>query len=109
MGNKYVHFLLVSVLLSVTLYDCQDLATGCSSCVGSNLGTRFMCGWCVTSGGSCEVQAECSNPLITIGDNCPVPVITSISPTTGSYMSYNKLVLFPVLIERDYTLITNDC
>ena len=60
--------------------------------------------------GSCEVQAECSPSLVTIGDNCPVPIITSILPTTGSYMSYNyKLVLFLVLVERDYTLITNDC
>ena len=68
---------------AVLLYDCRELmATGCSSCIGLNVGTGFKCGWCAASS-SCEIEAECSNTFVSSGENCPAPVITAFSPSSG--------------------------
>ncbi|XP_064398663.1 hepatocyte growth factor receptor-like [Halichondria panicea] len=66
--------------LSVTLYDCRDLASGYSECIAVRMGSEFACGWCE---GSCEVRQECSNTFITEGINLPAPVINSFTPILG--------------------------
>ena len=64
---------------AVTLYDCRILASGCSECIATRMGSEFACGWC---GGSCEVMQECStaDSFVIEGDNCPAPVINSFTP-----------------------------
>ncbi|XP_064398643.1 plexin-A2-like isoform X2 [Halichondria panicea] len=83
-GNGINH-LLSSIMqqTNVTLYDCRDLASGCSECLVSILGSEFTCGWCVIRE-SCEVLQECTNDVwVTEGRNCPTPFINSISPESG--------------------------
>ncbi len=65
---------------TVTLYDCQELASGCSSCIAAGMRSHFACGWCESS---CEVRQECSNSFVIKGDNCPAPVINSFNPISG--------------------------
>ncbi|XP_064383417.1 uncharacterized protein LOC135332039 isoform X3 [Halichondria panicea] len=66
---------------AVTLYDCRNLASGCSECIAARIGSEFVCGWC---GGSCEVIQECSTDSFFIeGDKCPAPVINSFTPMYG--------------------------
>ncbi|XP_064398635.1 plexin-B1-like isoform X2 [Halichondria panicea] len=80
-GNNISHLLNNTLqLISVTLYDCRDLASECSECIAVRMGSEFACGWC---GGSCEVMQECSNTFITEGDSCPAPVINSFTPMSG--------------------------
>ncbi len=50
-----------------------------------------MCGWC---GDSCEIAEECSNTFITEGENCPAPVIISISPLSGELIYYASMELY---------------
>ncbi|XP_064398989.1 plexin-A4-like [Halichondria panicea] len=66
--------------LSVTLYDCRDLASGYTECIAVRMFSEFACGWC---GVSCEVRQECSNTFITEGNNPPAPVINSFTPILG--------------------------
>lgn len=68
-----------SYMHAVTLYDCHALASGCSDCVATR-GSGFACGWCRDS---CEVTDECSTTFAIEGENCPAPVITSITPFSG--------------------------
>ncbi|XP_064398654.1 hepatocyte growth factor receptor-like isoform X2 [Halichondria panicea] len=80
-GNDINHTLSNTMQqLSVTLYDCRDLASGYLECIAVRMGSEFACGWC---GGSCEVMQECSNTFITEGDNPPAPVINSFTPMSG--------------------------
>ena len=67
----------------MTLYDCQVLATDCSSCIASRSTPGFECGWCDHA--ICSISEECrqSNPFIIIGELCPDPVITGFSPSSG--------------------------
>ncbi|XP_064398652.1 plexin-A2-like [Halichondria panicea] len=84
LGNG-INRLLSSIMqqTNVTLYDCRDLASGCSECLASILGSEFTCGWCVIRE-SCEVLQECTNDVwVTEGRNCPTPFINSISPESG--------------------------
>ena len=71
---------------TVTLYDCRDLASGCSECIAARMRSEFACGWC---GSSCEVMQECSTDIfVTEGNNCPAPVINSFTPMSGkNYIS----------------------
>ena len=72
----------------MTLYDCRVLATDCSSCTASRGTPGFECGWCDHPGSICSISEECrqsvpSNPFIVIGEQCPAPVITGFSPSSG--------------------------
>ena len=62
------------------LYQCSDLAMGCSSCLGQRIGTDFQCGWCDNT--CVDVSESCSN-FINVSSSCPAPVITAISPDSG--------------------------
>ena len=68
------------LLHSAVLYQCSDLAMGCSSCLGQRIGTDFQCGWC---GNTCvDVSTSCSN-FINVSGGCPAPMISAISPDSG--------------------------
>ena len=67
----------------MTLYDCRVLATDCSSCIASRGTPGFECGWCDHPSSNCSISEECSNPFIVIGEQCPAPVITGFSPSSG--------------------------
>ena len=69
----------------MTLYDCRVLATDCSSCIASRGTPGLECGWCVHPGSICSISEECrqSEPFIVIGEQCPAPVVTGFSPTSG--------------------------
>ncbi len=74
----------------LTLYDCREIASGCSECLASRIGSEFTCGWCEDS---CEVMQECSNSFITEGGSCPAPVINSFTPMSGKWCSlYNVMI-----------------
>ena len=70
-----------TVLLAVILYNCALLVTGCSSCLGANLGTGFECGWCSGSS-SCRVSEECPQ-FVTSSTECPAARVTSVTPPSG--------------------------
>ena len=76
----------MNLLLVVILYNCTLLETGCSSCLGANLGTGFKCGWCDgNSVDTCRVSEECLSPaqFVTSSASCPAAQIVSVIPSSG--------------------------
>ena len=71
---------------AVLLYNCLEVATGCSSCIGMSLISGFECGWC-DSGmtGTCSFTEACSpsQNLATTGSQCPMPTIDNFDPKFG--------------------------
>ena len=61
------------------LYDCNELETSCSSCLGRNV-AGFTCGWCSDE---CSVMEECSATFSTTTIMCPRPRIDSVQPNRG--------------------------
>ena len=66
----------------VTLYDCKPMATDCSACINTRIGTGFQCGWCDAT---CRILEECTGraPFVNTGAQCPAPSIAMIQPQTG--------------------------
>ena len=75
--------LFVLLLFSVTLYDCMPMASDCSACINTRIGTGFQCGWC--DGSTCRVSEECDvgTSFVNTGAECPAPSIAMIQPQTG--------------------------
>ena len=67
---------------AVVLYNCSDLAMGCSSCLAQRIRTDFQCGWCDNR--CVGVSAICSTNFTTVSSGCPAPMITVISPDSYS-------------------------
>ena len=68
----------------MTLYDCKPMATDCSACINTRIGTGFQCGWCDAGTATCSVSEECSGaPFFNTGTQCPAPSIAMIQPQTG--------------------------
>ena len=68
----------------MTLYDCKPMATDCSACINTRIGTGFQCGWCDANAATCSVSEECSGaPFFNTGTQCPAPSIAMIQPQTG--------------------------
>ena len=70
------------------LYNCLEVATGCSSCIGMSLTSGFECGWCDRPSGMtdiCSFAGDCSSSqdLATSGSQCPIPTITDFDPKFG--------------------------
>ena len=69
----------------VSLYDCNKMASDCSSCLESL--TEYNCGWCPNEVSKCSISNECtlqsSSSLITVGQQCPPPSILGFTPTSG--------------------------
>ena len=69
-------------LLAGILYNCSELASSCSSCLGSNV-AGFECGWC-SEDTRCTLVEECSSTTFsTSTEMCPLPEITSVQPARG--------------------------
>ena len=67
-------------LCAVTLYDCNMLASDCSSCVSVS---DFQCGWCDGPPSLCSVDEECTPALRLQGSQCPQHTISGFSPASG--------------------------
>ena len=68
----------------VSLYDCKPMATDCSACINTRIGTGFQCGWCDTGTAICSVSDECGGaPFFNTGTQCPAPLIAMIQPQTS--------------------------
>lgn len=80
---------------SVVLYDCNQVAMGCSSCISTIYRLNFQCGWCARPNSRCSINEECTSSqsdLITMGIECPDPIITEINPNSGSPIGNNTIV-----------------
>ena len=77
MGSKKDPF--ACLLYTGILYDCNELETSCSSCLGRNV-AGFTCGWCSNE---CVVTEECSDTFFTTTAMCPLPIIDSVQPNRG--------------------------
>ena len=79
MSNVYV----------VLLYNCLEVAGGCSSCIGRSMLSGFECGWCDRPSGmtdTCSFTGDCPSQkfnLVTTGSQCPIPIITDFTPKSG--------------------------
>ena len=85
MHNHYycVHVYYYAVLL----YNCVEVAIGCSSCIGMSLASGFECGWCDRPSGmtdTCSFTEDCApQNLATTGSQCPMPTIDNFDPKIG--------------------------
>ena len=60
------------------------MATDCSACINTRIGTGFQCGWCDAGTATCSVSEECSRAtFVNTGTQCPAPSIAMIQPQTG--------------------------
>ena len=73
----------VYCLLAGILYNCSELASDCSLCLGSNV-AGFECGWC-SEDTRCTAVEECSKATFSTSiEMCPLPVITSVTYTESA-------------------------
>ena len=61
------------------------MATDCSACIHTRIGTGFQCGWCDASTATCSISEECTGgtSFVKTGAECPAPSIAMIQPQTG--------------------------
>ena len=77
---------------SVTLYDCSAFsAPVCTSCLAVNIGPGYDCGWC--NGISCVAPETCSSTFANTSNQCPSPVLSSVSPTSGPFGGGTRLTI----------------
>ena len=77
---------------SVTLYNCSAFsAPVCTSCLAVNIGTGYDCGWC--NGISCVAPETCSSAFATQPNQCPSPVLSYVSPTSGPFGGGTRLTI----------------
>ena len=65
----------------MVLYNCPTLGNGCSSCLALNINTGFDCSWCDSN--MCSERSVCTNNIVIMNGDCPNPVITNFTPTSG--------------------------
>ena len=65
----------------MVLYNCPTLGNGCSLCLAQNINTGFDCIWCDSN--MCSERSVCTNNIVTMNGDCPNPVITNFTPTSG--------------------------
>ena len=74
-------------MAAVTLYNCAELASCCSSCLFQNINNGFECGWCDRSTfiarDNCSYVGECDSTVVKMSSDCPAPTITNFSPKSG--------------------------
>jgi plexin A len=72
---------------AVLLYNCLEVATGCSSCIGTSIASGFECGWCDRPSGmtdTCSFTGDCPSKILTAtGSQCPMPTIIDFTPKFG--------------------------
>ena len=77
---------------SVILYDCSAFsAPVCTSCLAVNIGTGYDCGWC--NGISCVVPDICSSTFLNTPNQCPSPVLSYVSPSSGPFEGGTSLTI----------------
>ena len=77
---------------SVTLYDCSAFsAPVCTSCPAVNIGTGYDCGWC--NGISCVAPEICSSTILNTPNQCPSPVLSYVSPSSGLFGRGTRLTI----------------
>ena len=77
---------------SVKLYDCSAFsASVCTSCLAVNIGTGYDCGWC--NGISCVAPETCSSTFAIQPNQCPSPVLSYVSPTSGPFGGGTRLTI----------------
>uniref|UniRef100_A0A667XF25 Plexin-B1 n=1 Tax=Myripristis murdjan TaxID=586833 RepID=A0A667XF25_9TELE len=75
---RHVDICVVSVLPSVTLYNCSVGRSDCSRCHTAD--QKYGCVWCGGAQASCLYSDSCSEP---IEQTCPAPVIHTIEPLSS--------------------------
>ena len=78
---------------AVILYDCQELASGCSSCLNLKVVQNLDCIWCNGHNGlrdntslfigNCLTTPSSFNPEMNTTVTCPSPTITDFNPKSG--------------------------
>ena len=66
----------------MVLFNCAELADGCSSCLSS----QFDCGWCDRAAGmtdSCTFSGQCDATPVSMATGCPLPTVTDFNPKSG--------------------------
>ena len=75
------------LIYTVLLYNCLEVATGCSSCISMSMLSGFECGWCDRPSGmtdTCSFTEDCQSlDFATTGSQCPMPIITDFNPKFG--------------------------
>ena len=76
----------------MTLYDCSAFsAPVCTSCLAVNIGTGYDCGWC--NGISCAAPETCSSTFAILPNQCPSPVLSYVSPSSGPFGGGTRLTI----------------
>ena len=95
---QFIHSLWFNALITECLmfagilYNCGELATSCSSCLGSNV-AGFECGWCSSDPNQCTVIEECTADFSTTTNVCPRPEISSVQPNRGPVAGGTRVVI----------------
>ena len=76
----------------MVLYNCPTLANGCSSCLAQNINTGFDCNWCNSN--MCSERSVCTNNIVTMSGDCPNPVITNFTPTSGPPQGRTQVTIY---------------
>ena len=83
------------------IYDCKELASGCSSCLGVDV-AWFQCGWCPMDG-TCSVVEECSGSMLTTSTrDCPNPQIDSVEPENGPPEGGTRILITGTNVGADF-------
>ena len=78
---------------SVTLYNCSAFsAPVCTSCLAVNIGTGYDCGWC-NGISRCVVPETCSSTFAIQPNQCPSPVLSYVSPSSGPFGGGTRLTI----------------
>eukprot|EP00731_Ephydatia_muelleri_P021674 Em0014g265a len=80
-------------VIQVTLYSCSaSSVTSCTSCLAVNIGTGYGCGWC---GGTsrCVEPETCPSFTNQLLLNCPSPVLSSVTPSSGPFGGGTRLTI----------------
>ena len=78
---------------SVTMYDCSAFsAPVCTSCLAVNIGTGYDCGWC-NGISRCVAPETCSSTFANTSNQCPSPVLRSVSPTSGPFGGGTRMTI----------------
>uniref|UniRef100_A0A667X3Y6 Plexin-B1 n=1 Tax=Myripristis murdjan TaxID=586833 RepID=A0A667X3Y6_9TELE len=84
---RHVDICVVSVLPSVTLYNCSVGRSDCSRCHTAD--QKYGCVWCGGAQASCLYSDSCSEP---IEQTCPAPVIHTVSTPLSSLLEGGTVV-----------------
>ena len=79
-------------MVAVELFNCAELADGCSSCLSS----LFDCGWCDRAAGmtdSCTFSGQCDATPVSMATGCPDPMVTDFNPMSGPSQGGTTIII----------------